>query len=301
RLRLVVVSITSGRIDAMTATFTNKLREKLRNKFLFAKKRDQAEGGRQVIPIDRKFEQRTPCPQNDIDIFAEHWASDLSDIAPGVVSGSVKHFSADLRPAFAMKTLAGNLSGRALRVLELGPLEGGHTYQFEKMGVAEIIAVESNAEAFLKCLIVKNLAGLQKARFLFGDFVPYLKEDTSCYDFIFCCGVLYHMEDPLELIDLMAARTDRIFVWTHYFTGESYPGLSPVAVRHGDENYIYHRLIYKDQALGRFWGGNKATASFLTREDILRAFKQHGFTHFELHDEDLKHPGGPCFSLSFWR
>src|SRR5262249_39779369 len=130
RLRLVVVSKTSGRSDAMTASFTNKLREKLRNKFLFKNKGNLAEGGRQAIPTNRKFEQRAPRPQNDIDIFAGHWASDLSDIVPVVVSGSAKHFSADLRPAFAMKTLAGNSSGRALRVLELGPLEGGHTYQF---------------------------------------------------------------------------------------------------------------------------------------------------------------------------
>src|SRR5262249_319493 len=213
--------MTSGRIDAMTVSFIKRLREKVRNKFLFGQKRNQGGGGRQAIPTDRKFEQRAPRPQNDIDIFAGHWASDLSDIVPDVVSGPAKHFSVDLRPAFAMKTLAGNLSGRALRVLELGPLEGGHTYQFEKMGVTEIIAVESNVEAFIKCLIVKNLAGLQKARFLFGDFVSYLKEDTSRYDFIFCCGVLYHMQDPLELIELMAARTDRIFVWTHYFTEES--------------------------------------------------------------------------------
>src|SRR5262249_6091229 len=69
----------------------------------------------------------------------------------------------------------------------------------------------------------------------------------------------------------------------------------------GDENYIYHRLTYKDQALGTFCGGNKPTASFLTREDILNAFQQHGFPNFELHDEDLKHAGGPCLSISFWR
>jgi spermidine synthase len=135
-------------------------------------------------------------PENEIDIFAGHWASDLSDIVPGVVSGSTKHFSVDQRSILAMKTLAGGRSERKLRVLELGPLEGGHTYQFEKMGVAEIIAVESNAEAFLKCLIVKNLFGLQKARFLLGDFVEFLKQNTNRYDLIFCCGVLYHMQDP---------------------------------------------------------------------------------------------------------
>jgi hypothetical protein len=284
----------------MKASFIDRLREKLRNKLPFLRMFLRRARG-QAVSADRKFEQRAPHPQNEIDIFAGHWASDLSDIVPGVVSGPTKHFSADQRPVFAMKAFAGDMSERKLRVLELGPLEGGHAYQFEKMGVAEIIAVESNTEAFLKCLIVKNLIGLQKARFLLGDFVEFLKQDSNRYDFIFCCGVLYHMQDPLELIELMATRTDRIFVWTHYFTDESRPGLPAIIVRHGDENYTYHQLMYKDQAQAIFWGGNKPIASFLTRADILRAFRQHGFASFELHNEDLKHPGGPCFSISFWR
>ena len=284
----------------MKASFIDRLREKLRNKLPFLRLLLSRAPG-QAVSADRKFEQRAPHPQNEIDIFAGHWASDLSDIVPGVVSGLTKHFSVDQRPVFAMKALAGDMSERELRVLELGPLEGGHAYQFEKMGVAEIIGIESNVEAFLKCLIVKNLIGLQKARFLLGDFVEFLKQDTNRYDFIFCCGVLYHMQDPLQLIELMAARTDRIFVWTHYFTEKSRPGLLATAVDRGDEYYTYHHLTYKNQAFGTFWGGNKPTASFLSREDILRAFRQHGFANFELHEEDLRHPGGPCFSISLWR
>jgi hypothetical protein len=282
--------------------FIHKLGERIRKVFLTPESvLNQAFGERRKIVGSHKFEQRSPHPQNEIDIFAGRWASDLSDVVPGSSSGSVKHFTSDQRPVYAIRALVGNPPNRGLRVLELGPLEAGHTYQFEKMGVNEIVAVESNVEAFLKCLIVKNLTGLKNARFLLGDFVEYLKNDTSRYDLIFCCGVLYHMQDPLRLIELMVARTDRIFVWTHYYTEESRPGLPAVPVRHGDENYIYHRLTYGNRDVGTFWGGNKSTASFLSREDILRAFRQHGFTNFELHDEDFQHPGGPCFSISLWR
>lgn len=200
-----------------------------------------------------------------------------------------------------MKAFISDSRERPLRVLELGPLEGGHTYQFEKMGIDKIIAVESNVEAFLKCLIVKNLLGLKKSQFLFGDLIEFLKTDDRRYDFIFCCGILYHMQDPLQLIELMAARADRIFVWTHYYTSESRPGLPKATVSHGGETYIYHRLVYQNRQANTFWGGNKPTASFMTRVDIMRAFKQHGFVNFELHEEDLNHPGGPCFSMSLWR
>lgn len=247
-----------------------------------------------------KFEHRAPRPQNEIDIFAGHWASDLSEVAPGTVSGRVSHFAADRRPHEAMQALGGDVPPARLRVLELGPLEGGHTYQFEKMGVGEIVAVEANVEAYLKCLIVKNIANL-RTRFLFGDLVEYLTEDTGRYDFIFCCGVLYHMHDPLALIELMAAHTDRVYVWTHYHTVESRPGLQQIAVDHHGETYLYHRTAYTHRNAETFWGGNKPTASFLSRDDIVRAFRQHGFSELRLHGEELSHPGGPCISASFRR
>lgn len=285
----------------MTALFMDRLRERLWNKVRAPRRLGtQGNGSSELVP-SRKFEQRAPRRQNEIDIFAGHWASDLSDIVPGAVSGRVPHFSQDRRPVEAMKALGGHVPPADLRVLELGPLEAGHTYQFEKMGVGEIIAVEANIEAYLKCLIVKNIADLKNARFLLGDLVEFLREDTSRYDFIFCCGVLYHMRNPLELIELMAARTDRVYLWSHYHTNESRPGLPQVAVPHRGETYIYHQLTYEDVDKGTFWGGNKPTASFLSRADIMRAFRQHGFTQCELHGEDLLHPGGPCLSISLWR
>jgi hypothetical protein len=264
-------------------------------------KHDKALSSCVVTTPDRKFEIRQPSPQNEIDIFAGRWASDLSGVVLGTRSGSVDHFKSDPRPAFAMKAFGEALAGRPLCILELGPLEGAHTYQFENMGVDEIIAVEANVEAFLKCLIVKNLTGLRKSRFLLGDFVEYLTADQSRYDFIFCCGVLYHMQDPLKLIELMAGHTDRIFVWTHYHSEKSHPGLATSTITRGNENYVYHKIPYVGRDLGTFWGGNKPSASRLSRDDILRAFRQQGFVHSELHEEDLQHPGGPCFSMSFWR
>ena len=123
------------------------------------------------------------------------WASDLADVVPGVVSGPARHFGADPRPGFAFAHIKQETILRGARILELGPLEGGHTYQFERLGAAELIAIEANVEAYLKCLIVKELVGLRRSRFLLGDFIEYLKLDTTRYDLVFCCGVLYHMRD----------------------------------------------------------------------------------------------------------
>src|SRR5262249_54236068 len=46
-----------------------------------------------------------------------------------------------------------SVDGRS--VLELGPLEGGHTKQMLDLGARSVLAIESSPEAFLKCLTVK--------------------------------------------------------------------------------------------------------------------------------------------------
>jgi len=248
-----------------------------------------------------KFEHRAPAPQNAIDIFSNRWASDLADVVPGVSSGRTRHFGADPRPVFAFNRLKLEAVARGARILELGPLEGGHTYQFERLGAAEIVAVEANVEAYLKCLIVKELIGLRRAHFLLGDIVQYLLKDTSRYDLIFCCGVLYHMIDPVELVRLMAARTDLISVWSHYQVAGSKSDLPPETVERDGQTYTYYPRVYGGREGGKFWGGNTPTACLLSRDDLFRAFEHYGFRHHEIHAEDVNHVGGPCITVTFWR
>ena len=58
----------------------------------------------------------------------------------------------------------GRLAG--FGILELGPLEGAHTYRLEQLGAERILAIEANVEAYLKCLIVKEILGLIKSKLL---------------------------------------------------------------------------------------------------------------------------------------
>src|SRR5437763_7974065 len=126
--------------------------------------------------LANKFETRAPSAQNAVDLFQGKWASDLSEVAPKLVSGGSPLFRTDDRPRLAGLTL-GNADGRfdGMSVLELGPLEGAHSFQLQLLGAANVVAVEANTEAFLKCLIVKEIAGLDRVRFLLGDFTAYLE------------------------------------------------------------------------------------------------------------------------------
>ena len=60
------------------------------------------------------------------------------------------------------------------------------------------VSVESNKQAFLKCLIVKNILQMDKVEFKYGDFVSYLESTAELFDFIIASGVLYHLKNPIK-------------------------------------------------------------------------------------------------------
>lgn len=240
-----------------------------------------------------KFEGRAPSAQNLIDIFSGKWASDFSRVYPGLNAGSVEMFVTDSRVPLAAKYLGTDARFDGAEILELGPLEAGHTYALAQLG-ARVTAVEANCEAYLKCLLVKELLSIEKVRFLLGDFSLFLEENDKTFDIIFASGVLYHMTEPLKLIELIARRTKNCFVWSHYFDPNHYPGAqrTPRSVEFAGQQFTHHELPYPDMESGKFWGGNKPVASWLGREDMLRAFRAVGFEQIDVIQEHQTHPHG---------
>lgn len=132
------------------------------------------------------YSDRLPHPQNALDIFAGAWASTLPAPFEHLTAGRTSLFE-DERIAWAIEQLGG-VAGQ--RILELGPLEGGHTYLLHRAGAAEIVAIEANPQAYLKCLITKELLGVPAGRCVHGDFVVYLRETGERYDVVIASGVL---------------------------------------------------------------------------------------------------------------
>jgi hypothetical protein len=238
-----------------------------------------------------------PDDQITVDLFKTHWASALPDTTKNLCAGASSLFFNDPRPSYAAAAFgggAGDLTG--FRVLELGPLEGGHSYQLEGFG-ADVLGVEGNAEAYLKCLIVKELYGL-RARFLFGNFLKYLESNSDTYDMIYASGVLYHMTEPLALIRSICMHSPRCFVWTHYFEPRSSKGFRRAAkVEQGFQAEHYVRK-YGLRAYRKFWGGLADHACWLEREAIFGAFAEFGHRHIKLLEHTPDHPGGPAVSFA---
>ncbi len=243
-----------------------------------------------------------PSNQIAIDLFAGEWASKFPPPFDNLKTGGIPLFQ-DSRLAWALEKLGG-VAGQ--NVLELGPLEGGHSFMLERAGAATVTAVEANSRAYLKCLIAKEILNLARSRFLCGDFLEYLDQSKQHFDLIVASGVLYHMKDPLRLLSLIAAHTDRMYMWTHYFDEKVIASkpylqskfLSQETVKVGNEDVVLHRHDYQTMLVEKtFCGGSEEYSKWLTRDSLFNALKAYGFTDFETSFEMPDHPHGPALSF----
>jgi hypothetical protein len=249
-----------------------------------------------------RFSRDAPSPQAAIDAAsASAWASRLP--LPGVTSGEVDLFN-DSRVAWAIQEMGGVTGARCV---ELGPLEGGHSYMLQSAGAAEVIAVEANKDAFLKCLVVKELLGMQRCSFLCGDALEYLRSSQDRFDVCWCAGILYHMVEPVELIRVISERARLLYMWTHYYDADllaaGLPQSRAFAKRHvhraSCDGYSFelHRHDYAlTQRLRGFWGGTRPYSHWLTLDGLLGALAHFGW-------DDVRtqltpdHPHGPAVNL----
>jgi len=250
---------------------------------------------------DGPFATGAPSPQAAIDLIPGGWASRLP--LPGVRAGQAELFE-DHRVDWAIEALGG-VSGA--RCLELGPLEGGHSYMLERAGASQVVAVEANKDAYLKCLITKELLALQRCTFLCGEAICYLDATGDQFDICWCAGILYHMVEPVRLIDLISRRASRLYMWTHYYDATKLQGGEPksrpfVNGQVADEVYMgfrhqLHRHEYGAATrLGGFWGGTRPHSNWLTLDGILGALEHFGWSEIQS-QVDEGHPHGPAVNL----
>lgn len=246
-----------------------------------------------------------PSAQQAVDLFKGEWISGFPAAGPPLLAGAMPLFD-DPRVLWALERLGG-VSGQ--RVLELGPLEGGHSYIAQQQGAREVIAIEGNARAFMKCLIAKEVLGLDRVHYLLGDFITYMRDSGEQFDTCFANGVLYHMTEPAMVVHLMARVARRAVIWTHYYDAQRVPGSGSAQRFAGASSaefegfrYTQHRFEYGhllQQAT--FAGGLVPHAHWMTRDDLLACLRHAGFTSIEIGSEEPDHPVGPCFTLAVSR
>ncbi len=250
--------------------------------------------------INENYITSVPSAQNALDLFAGSWTSRVP--GEGLVSGSVGLFD-DARIAWLVEH-RGRFDGQS--VLELGPLEAGHTWMLEAAGAASIISIEANTRAFMRCLIVKEILGISRAKFMLGDFDQYLDSCDKNFDFLLASGVLYHLVDPLVTLQKMVARTDELLIWSHFFDASAMPVEDPRRslftgeIRHRELNgdtLTYHVRDYGGgTGENNFTGGIMSGSIWVEKAETIAFLERNGFkvTPFLEHDD---HPHGPAACL----
>ncbi len=203
----------------------------------------------------------------------------------------------DPRLTWADRTLrelsGGGFSGQT--VLELGPLEAAHTYMLAQLGAQEVVAVEANARAYLKCLVVKELLGIPRARFLLGDALAYMRTVDRTFDIGVACGFLYHMVEPVEAIALLARCCRRIFLWAVFHDESLFVKLPKITKSFGPprrsefggfEHTLFPQYYGDDLDYGKFRGGTQPSCCWMKQTDILAALRHFGFTTVVSHEEE---------------
>ena len=240
--------------------------------------------------------------QNALDIFKGQWSSQLPGVWKELKAGTATLFD-DARIQWAAEQLGGF---KGQRIIELGPLEGGHTYMLESLGAESILAIEANKRAYLKCLIVKEILGLSRSRFLLGDFVSFLRGNETPFDVCIASGVLYHMHNPCELIHLISKATKKVVLWTHFYDKELIDAKGIVADKfsggikksYNGFDHILYKYFYGDALKWTgYCGGSSSYSYWMSREDILACLRFFGFQNLTIGFEEPEHVNGPCFAI----
>ncbi|BDV37033.1 class I SAM-dependent methyltransferase [Methylocystis bryophila] len=251
-------------------------------------------------PIFERYVPLAPSHQNAVDAIPG-WSTSLPP-EHGVKAGALATY-ADPRIAWAIQCY-GSLEGR--EVLELGPLEAGHTFMLDRAG-AQVDAVEANQLAFMRCLVAKEIIGLPRSRFWLGDFVKWLENSEKTYDLIVASGVLYHQRDPLRLLDLIAQKSSAVYMWTHLVWETHMPPDDPRRVVfspeveehlfHGVKVKAHRRTYLQAEANPAFCGGMQDEHRWLDHEDLFEALKAMGFHDIQTAHEEPGHLFGPAISI----
>jgi hypothetical protein len=264
-------------------------------------------GGHQIFcntSILDEYVKAAPNDQNALDIFVGEWSSKMPAKRHELRAGQIPLFE-DERIVWAEKQIGGF---RDCKILELGPLEAGHTYMLETMGAKSILSIEANTHAYLKCLIAKEVLQLKCTRFLLGDFVSYLKTAEESFDICLASGVLYHTTNPAELIYLISRISKKVIIWTHYYDQEIIrrsPNLlhrflksQPVMQEYRGFKHTLHKYLYKDALVWTgFCGGGNPYSHWMSKDDILSCLNKFGFDDLRIGLENPAHPNGPSFCV----
>jgi hypothetical protein len=182
-----------------------------------------------------------------------------------------------------------NFAPRAQSILELGALEGAHTFRLvNASGVQRVVAIEGRITNLRKAELIQRLLGISGVEFVCGDLEEIDLQRLGHFDAVFASGILYHLAKPWLLLRRLTTVAPKLYLWTHYC-----PASATNTLLDG-----YYGCLYPEGGVEDPLSGLSATSFWFTRASLFDALSDAGYSKIELVDEDTHHPKGPTITLS---
>ena len=174
-------------------------------------------------------------------------------------------------------------------VIELGSLEGGHSFALaQNAGVERVLAIEGREKNIEKARLVQKILDDKKVEFMQGDLEKLNFESFGRFDAVFCSGLLYHLPKPWELIPKLARISPNIFIWTQ-ISEEA----KAKKMREGWRGKVYREGGFFDPLSGlskkSFW---------LSLGSLIGLLTINGYREVKIIEHNLAHPNGVAVTLA---
>jgi len=137
-----------------------------------------------------------------------HWYHQI-EVAPGVVTPGVN----DSQMVLEALQLPESLEG--MRVLDIGARDGFFSFECERRGAAEVVAIDYLTPEETGFPIARELVGSQ-VQMRQANVYDLSPEEFGRFDLVLFLGVLYHLRDPMLALDRIAEiATGSVIVETH--------------------------------------------------------------------------------------
>jgi SAM-dependent methyltransferase len=179
----------------------------------------------------------------------------------------------------------------ARRVLELGSLEGAHTFLIaSRRGVDYVLGIEGRSANLEKARFVQRHLGARNVEFLQADLEQFRPSTRGQFDVVFCVGLLYHLQRPWELLADLRRASPSLLLATHYVPDEQ-------ATR---EERGYRGATYQEFGLRDPLSGLSDDSFWPTRDGLLAMVREAGYARCEVCQEETNHQHGPLLTLAAW-
>jgi len=176
----------------------------------------------------------------------------------------------------------------AANILELGALEGAHTFILARRpGVKRVVALEGREHNLRKARLIQELLQVRNAEFAQANLEESHLSAFGKFDTVFCSGLIYHLPEPWKLIEKLPVIAPSLFIWTHYAADTEAEVIS---------NGLRGK-IFVESGLEEPLSGMSPTSMWLTLGSLITSLTRSGYRSVQIIHNDLTHANGPAVTI----